>query len=233
MTVQLYAGTIDWEKVYSAFHSPFRIAERIIYELDGDNRPVVFSGFAETAAYLASQMPVTFIDLSPSVTTRASELFSALNAIRTGDVTHFISSYPNSNVVIACRISAYWGSEEFDRLSKSLRKFPRKKVLIDFFDRDVVEPGQRITFESSEGNGEWTFLDINDCESTIPPISKAKLSVCYSLRDNPFSYEGDRSFFRKDDIEKWCRVTLPEYKARICAPLMDTDPSFTLDLAND
>ena len=92
MTAQLYSGTIDWEKIYSALHSPIRVAERISCELDGNNHPLVFSGFAETAAYLANQMPVTFIDLSPSVATRASERFSALTAVHTGDVTQFISS---------------------------------------------------------------------------------------------------------------------------------------------
>jgi len=232
MTAQLYSGTFDWEKIYSAFHSPIRIAERISCELDGNNHPLIFSGFAETAAHLASQMPVTFIDLSPSVATCASERYSGLNAVRTGDVTQFISSSSADTVVIVCRISAYWGGEEFDRLAKSLRKFPRRQIIIDFFDRDVVEPGQTISFESSEGNGKWIYLDFKESEGSAPPISKARLDISYSLQDDSVSYEGYRSFFRKVDIEQWCKRTLPEYRVKICAALMDSDPSFTLKLTS-
>ncbi len=233
MTAHLYSGKIDWEEIYTVFHSPSKIAEHIIRKLDCNDHPLVFSGFAETAACLANLIPVTFVDLSPSVTARTIQNFSTLSRILTGDVTQLMSSYPTDNVVIACRISAYWGSEEFDRFTKSLRSFPRKKVLIDFFDRDVVQPGQRVLFESPIGGGEWVFLGFEDIEGDMPLISKAKLNFSYSIRDNSFSYEGDRSFFRKENIEQWCKAKLSEYRIKISSPLLDSDPSFTLSLTHD
>ena len=68
MSSEIYSGAIDWDKVYRAFHYPSRIAECILAELNGSADSVVFSGFAETASFLADKLPVTFVDYSPSVT---------------------------------------------------------------------------------------------------------------------------------------------------------------------
>jgi hypothetical protein len=74
MSSEIYSGAIDWDKVYRAFHHPSRIAECILAELNGSADSVVFSGFAETASFLADKLPVTFVDYSPSVTARARSL---------------------------------------------------------------------------------------------------------------------------------------------------------------
>src|SRR6266478_4183023 len=130
MSSEIYSGAIDWDKVYRAFHYPSRVAERILADLNGSADSVVFSGFAETAAFLADKLPVTFVDDSPSVTARARERYPKLGGVLTGDVTQLLALLPATHVAIACRISAYWNStEQFQRLANSGRSmFPEYDV---------------------------------------------------------------------------------------------------------
>ena len=207
MNTDLYSGAIDWDRIYSTFHNPLQIAKRVQEELGWTKNAVVFSGFQETAAILANDLPVTFVDHSPSVTDRAREQYPGLQKSCTGDVTQLVASLPAPNVVIACRISAYWDSaEHFEQLANSLRTFPRERILIDFFDRDLVEPGEKLTFESEDGVGDWVFLEIEESNGMVPSFCRAKLKVSYSLCGLSFSYEGHRSFFRKDVNGHFVRI---------------------------
>jgi len=234
MTTDLYSGQINWDRIYRTFHDPVRIAKRVEEELGGTNNLVVFSGFQETASHLANKMPVTFVDYSATITDRAKQQHPGLYEVRTGDVTKLISHIPASNIVIACRISAYWDSHEFfEQLAASLLCFPRNRVLIDFFDRDLIKPGQHINFESDEGVGDWAFLDIEESNGKEPLFFKVKLKVTYSFSDHGFSYEGYRSFFRKEDVLRWSHSNFPNYDATVAESLMDHDPSFSLKLVRN
>lgn len=231
MNTDLYSGVIDWDRIYSTFHNPLQIAKRIQEELGWTRNPVVFSGFQETASFLANDLPVTFIDHSPSITNRAREQYPGLQKSCTGDVTQLVASLPAPNIVIACRISAYWDSVEyFEQLANSLLAFPRERILIDFFDRDLVESGQVLTYKSGEDVGDWVFLDIDESKGMEPSCFKAKLKVSYSLCGHSFSYEGHRSFFRKDIVLSWSRAKFPDYDVTIGEALLDSDPSFLLKL---
>lgn len=231
MNSDLYSGAIDWDKIYHTFHNPKQIAKRIQEELGGTNKPVAFSGFQETASFLANDLPVTFVDHSPSVTDRAREQYRGLRKVFTGDVTQLVASLPASNIVIACRISAYWDSaDDFEQLANSLLAFPREQILIDFFDRALIESGQKLTFETVDSVGDWVFLDIEELNWTEPSFCKVKLKVSYSLCGHSFSYEGHRSFFRKDVILRWSHAKFPDYDVTIGESLLDSDPSFLLKL---
>src|SRR5260370_12237233 len=179
MSSEIYSGAIDWDKVYRAFHHPSRIAECILAELNGSADSVVFSGFAETASFLADKLPVTFVDYSPSVTARARERYPKLGEVLTGDVTQLLALLPATSVAIACRISAYWNStEQFRRLASSVLAFTRERILIDFFDRDLVESGHSIAFNSVDGTGKWRRRFIQKTGVGPPPLRTPPLAVC-------------------------------------------------------
>ena len=231
MTDDLYSGEIDWERIYRTFHDPVRIAQRVQEELGGTNMPIVFSGFQETASHLADEMPVTFVDYSSSITDNAKKLHLKIHEVHTGDITELVALFPVSCIVIACRISAYWDSPEyFERLAASLLSFPREKVLIDFFDRDLVKPGESLGFEAGGDVGNWNFLDFEESNVGEPSFFKSKLKISYSLRDHCFSYEGYRSFFMKAVISRWARSNFIDHNVVLGEPLLDHDPSFLLKL---
>src|SRR6266478_2043185 len=176
MSSEIYSGAIDWDKVYRAFHYPSRVAERILADLNGSADSVVFSGFAETAAFLADKLPVTFVDDSPSVTARARERYPKLGEVLTGDVTQLLALLPATNVAIACRISAYWNStEQFQRLANSVLAFTRERILIDFFDRDLVESGHSIAFNSVDGTGKSDSVVSDRALHERPPVHRPHL----------------------------------------------------------
>lgn len=155
-----------------------------------------------------------------------------MHDIQTGDVTQLVATLPAPIIVIACRISAYWDSADyFERLTDALRSFPRQQVLIDFFDRDLVVPAGKITFEVENGSGVWDFMEEVNSIGTEPAICKLKLKVSYALSGKSVSYEGYRSFFRKDGLQDWFQTQLKDYDVRLGKPLIDQDPSFTLKLS--
>lgn len=73
MSADLYSGAIDWDRIYRTFHNPVEIAKRVQQELGGIRRPLIFSGFRDTAVYLADMMPVTFVDHSSVITDKAKK----------------------------------------------------------------------------------------------------------------------------------------------------------------
>jgi len=232
MSLDLYSGAIDWERIYRTFHNPSQVAAHIHRELSGTKSPVIFCGFQETASLLANELSVTFVDYSPAITTHARERYPGLREVLTGDVTWLVGTLPHPNVVIACRISAYWDSAAyFERLSRSLQAFPRDLVLIDFFDLDQVEPGQEFVFESGDGGGDWVILDVGAPTKREPPVCQVRVKVSYSFDDHSFSYVGVRSFFRKAVLLRWCQLNFPEYDVMLGHPSLDRDPSFSLKLS--
>lgn len=233
MSEDLYSGAIDWDRIYRTFHNPFQIAKRVQQELDATNKHVIFSGFQETASYLARQMPVTFVDHSPSITNKAKKQYIDLYDVRTGDVTQIIEQLTAPYIAIICRISAYWDSiDYFERIAASLLEQPRDNVLIDFFDRALVEIGQRFIFESDGGIGDWTIKDFEEQKTKDLSFCNVKLKVSYSLYGHSFSYEGYRSFFEKENLFNWFNSKLPDYKISLGGSLIDQDPSFSLKLTH-
>jgi hypothetical protein len=154
-----------------------------------------------------------------------------LGEVLTGDVTQLLALLPATSVAIACRISAYWKStEQFRRLANSVLAFTRERILIDFFDRDLVESGHSIAFNSVDGTGTWRFRDFEESLGVTPPFSTATLTVSYSLSGLNVRYEDHRSFFRQGVLQQWGRSMFPEYDVEIGKSLMDSDPSFLLKL---
>lgn len=165
MNIDLYSGKIDWERIYRTFHDPFQIAQRVKIELGDTRMPIAFSGFSESASYLAHDMPVTFIDYSSSITNNAKKCYQHIDELLVGDITQLLATLPVPRIVIACRVSAYWNSSEyFERLATSLLSLPREVVLIDFFDRDLVETGGSLNFASRGEFGKWSYLGLEEAK---------------------------------------------------------------------
>lgn len=231
MTLDLYSGAMDWERVYRTFHDPARVAVEIDRALCGGNGPVIFAGFQETASHLADAYPVTFIDYSPAITAHARQQYPDLEAVLTGDVTRLVGTLAHPHVVIACRLSAYWDSQtDLERLADSLRTAPRDTVLIDFFDLDQIEPGQRFLFDAADGRGEWEVLELVPPAGKEPDFNRVKMRVSYRFDDHSFSYVGARSFFRQQAIRRWSESNFPDYTLALGPPLLDRDPGFSLRL---
>lgn len=231
MSADLYSGAIDWERVYRTFHAPSQVAARIRQALPGTGDGTIFCGFQETAGLLANDLPVTFVDYAPAITAHARAEYPGLRAVVTGDITRLVATLPNPYLVIACRISAYWDAPEyFERLSASLRAYPRDLVLIDFFDLDRVAPGQRFVFESGGCAGEWVVLDVDAPLDGEPPISLVRLKVSYAFDDYSFSYTGVRAFLPKAALLRWSQARFPGYDVTLGPPLVEGDPGFSLKL---
>lgn len=234
MTTDLYSGAIDWDRIYRTFHSPAHIATRVQEALGGSRQPVIFSGFKETAGHLAAQMPVTFVDYSPVIAEEAKAQYPQLHDVQVGDVTQRLACLPAPNIVIACRISAYWEAiDYFERLVKGVRAHTREHVLVDFFDRALVEAGQRFTFNAEENTGAWWCLSLEEQQENGLSVSHATFNVSYDLGDHRVSYQGSRCFYGKENVLQWFRSQLPEYEITLEAPLVENDPSFLLRLIHN
>ncbi len=176
---------------------------------------------------------MTFVDRSPSITNKAKKQYIDLYDVRTGDVTQIIEQVNAPYIAIICRISAYWDSiGYFERIAASLLEQARDNVLIDFFDRALVETGQRFIFESDGGIGDWTIKDFEEQKTKDLSFCNVKLKVSYSLYGHSFCYEWYRSFFEKENLFNWFNSKLPDYKISLGGSLIDQDPSFSLKLTH-
>ncbi|MCP3664526.1 MAG: hypothetical protein GY696_18890 [Gammaproteobacteria bacterium] len=96
---------------------------------------------------MADIMPLTFVNFSKPITDTATTSHEKTKGIYTGDITEIAGVLPISRIVIACRISAYWDSPiYFEPLADSLLSFPREIILIDFFNRDLVNSKTNLEF---------------------------------------------------------------------------------------
>lgn len=232
MTPDLYDGSIDWDAIYRTFHSPVQIAERIRKELGEDCGRVLFSGFLESASLLAKDCSLVFVDSSSTITVRAQEKHPSIGHVYRGDVTEIVGDCEAENVVIACRISAYWDDESFFmRLVESIKKYPRNLVLIDFFDREQVALQSQLSFANYKETGLWKVLSIEDAGQNDFPLSRVNMKVSYEMYQQQVEYEGCRSFFRKKDLLGWFEEVLPLYTVTAKAPLLVNDPGFVLKIS--
>lgn len=196
MTTNTYIESVDWDTIYSAFHDPKGIADRISLELENDASPLLFCGFPETGSYLAAERPLMFVDYSPIITTRSRGRYPNIQQIITGEIAEVLKGTPTRNVIISCRLSAFWQSPQiFEKLSCALLSFPRDQVLIDFFDRDDVHKGMNINFESKAGTGNWNFKNITGLPPDDSLIQIANMDISYAVGSTHFSYETQRAFF--------------------------------------
>ena len=226
-----YSGSIDWDQVYSAFHDPRGIADRIDRALGDCASSVLFSGFPEVASCLARERPLRFVDHSPVVCTRTQERYPEIRCVTEGEITKVLANDSAQIVVIACRVSAFWQSPQmFVDLVFGLLSHPRKKVLIDFFDRDAVSEGEMVAFGSAAGRGMWQFQAIRKVLFSVPPIYRASMNVSYEMGTTQLGYRACRAYFRSVEVETWFKERFPEYSTTVSCPLLDGDPSFLIKL---
>ncbi len=187
-----YSDDIDWDVIYRTFHNPKDIAERIAFELETLKAPMVFCGFPEVAAYLATEAEVEFVDVSSVIIERTQERYPDIQHITTGEISEILKHNPTKNIVISCRLSAFWQSQQaFEELASAILARPRDQVLIDFFDRDAVYQGMHIYYHNdSEQNetGDWDFKQFDVIPSKNPSIQIANINVSYFVNDTVERY---------------------------------------------
>lgn len=228
-----YSANIDWDKIYATFHEPEGIAGRISLALEDSVTPLIFCGFPEVAAHLAAESPLQFVDYSPVITARTRARYPSIPRIVTGEISEVLQTDPTETIVIACRLSAFWQSQGvFAQLAAALLAFPRKVVLIDFFDRDAVYAGKRIYYASGTDRGRWAFKSFDDLPGCKPPLQVANLNICYTVGTTDVAYEARRAFFKKAAIGSWCKATFVDYATTISGPLLQNDPSFLVKLTH-
>ncbi len=233
-----YSDDIDWDVIYRTFHNPKDIAERIAFEMETLKAPMVFCGFPEVAAYLATEAEVEFVDVSSVIIERTQERYPDIQHITTGEISEILKHNPTKNIVISCRLSAFWQSQQaFEELASAILARPRDQVLIDFFDRDAVYQGMHIYYHNdSEQNetGDWDFKSFEENPSKNPSIQIANIDVSYFVNDTvndiDFCYETQRAFFTKMAILNWCTITFPDYETTLAGALLEGDPSFLIKL---
>ena len=213
-----YSEDIDWDVIYRTFHNPKDIAERIAFELIEHQAPMIFCGFPETAAYLATAADVQFVDASPIVTKRTEQRYPDIQRVTEGNISNILKDSSTKNVVISCRLSAFWQTEQaFEELASAILAHPREQILIDFFDRDAVFEGMHIYLhadveaadadknekpnveekvvkeEKTQPSGDWDFKQFDESQSNNPPIQIANIDVSYFI-DNDNSNNNDINF---------------------------------------
>ncbi len=255
-----YSEKIDWDIIYSTFHNPKDIAERIAFELETLKAPMVFCGFPEVAAYLATKAEVEFVDTSSAITARTQIRYPDIQTVTEGEISEILKQNPTRNIVISCRLSAFWQTQQaFDELASAILAHPRDQILIDFFDRDAVYEGMHIYYqvagesktdndeqkEKKQQSGDWDFKQFDELQNSNPSIQIANIDVSYfigSIGDNDdnnesddkddmdFSYETRRAFFTKTAILNWCTKAFPDYETTLASALLEEDPSFLVNL---
>ncbi len=243
-----YSEDIDWDVIYRTFHNPKDIAERIAFELIDHEAPVIFCGFPETAAYLATAVELQFVDKSSVITQRTKERYPDIQSVTEGYISSILKDAPTKNIVISCRLSAFWQTQQaFEEIASAILAHPRDQILIDFFDRDAVNEGMHIYYHTdSEQNetGDLDFKQFDEVEGNNPSIQIANIDVSYNIggiggnsdsdsdsdSDMDFSYATRRAFFTKISILNWCTKALPYYEAILSGSLLEGDPSFLLSL---
>ena len=231
MTHDDYSGSVNWDAIYSAFHNPAHVAERIKSELLGCSGWTLYSGFSQVAVDLSFGQLLKFIDSSPDITARARKTQGNINEIITSDACLYAASTRANNLVIACRVSAFWSTpESFKNLLNAIQSHPRKIVLVDFYDSELIAPGMDFTFHAESGMGKWHIENIKESSDSNPITKIVTMRVSYSLHDVEFCYTTRRCFFDKRDIKDWVSINLPEYKMEFKPSLFECDPSFLLKL---
>lgn len=231
MVLDDYSENIDWDKVYSAFHESKRIAARIRDELGHFDVPLIFCGFPEVASHLSAHSKILFVDNSPTITARSRTRYPNIDKVSNEDIFKVLKGNHSDQVVISCRLSAFWqSSEAFEELAESILAHPRKQVLIDFFDHELIKDVDKINFKSDAGKGSWCLKPSDEHHSNNPPIHLVRMDIAYELDGLSFSYETCRAFFQKAAIEAWCNSAFKEYTVSLTASLLFDDPSFTIKM---
>lgn len=231
-----YSGAIDWDRIYLTCHGADAIAARLAELLgpqDGStNAPVLFAGFAATAARLAETHPVTFVDLSPVVVAQSRARYGALGEVVEADILDALERSDAPDVIISGRLSAFWDDpDHFETLALALCAAPRRRVVIDFFDRACAVSGQTVTFGGGAARGQWRFLRTHRHADGPPSVCRVDHAIRYDLGEDLIESEAQRSFFDASQIALWARARLPGLSVHLHPPLFEGDPSFALVLS--
>ncbi|MDV7142293.1 hypothetical protein R3X27_06330 [Tropicimonas sp. TH_r6] len=221
-----YSGAVDWNLIYAQCHEAVRSAERIAACLDPP-RPLLFAGFPETAACLAANRPVTFVDISPAILDMARRDFPGLTSLVCADVFETLETVAPVDVAVTGRLTAFWDAESVERFARALERRRPARVLVDFFDREAVAPGQTLAFGGGAVTGQWRIADaVAPKASARPKVSRLQLALAYDWDSGAVRSETRRSFFDANDLSGWLAERLPGYDVQRHDALIAGDPSF-------
>ncbi len=89
---------------------------------------VIFCGFPEAAAYLATAAEVQFVDSSPVVIKRTEQRYPDIKRVIESNISNVLKESSTKNVVISCRLSAFWHTEQaFEELASAILAHPRSR----------------------------------------------------------------------------------------------------------
>ncbi len=223
-----YSGAVDWNLIYAHCHHAACSAERIAARL-GAARPLLFAGFPETAARLGANRPVTFVDMSPAVLDMARRDFPELTSLVCGDVFETLETSAADDIALTGRLTAFWDAASVERFARVLEQQRPARVLVDFFDREAVAPGQVLAFGAGAVTGRWQVVETSAPETnTRPRVSRVRLALAYEWESGGLRSETRRSFFDSGDLSDWLTARLPGYAVEPQEALIPGDPSFAV-----
>lgn len=226
---KLYSGNIDWNEVYRNIYPINEITNTIKEYLPKENIDhIVFSGFSEVAANLSALYPIKYVDYSKFMAERAVIEYPEIDEVIHADILNYLFRSNASIVCITCRISANWqGCRCIDKLIKGIKKYPRKMILIDFFDDFLFENKEEIKIGVPPNQCAW-----NIHERILEPsfIVINQLNVQHPSHQLIPSYHSTITSFDKEKITDYMQSQLYGYKVFVNEPLIPLDPSFSLSI---
>ena len=228
---EVYSGKVDWNEIYRRFHPPREIAKRLAeYFPRVECSKLVMCGFAEVALEMQNLgYQISYVEYSREMTEAARFRYPGLQSIIHEDILSFLQDDTSTDLALVCRISAYWQSKsDFERLLRGVESSPRRRILIDFYDRDAVKEGTHRYFQVEGGKGSWEFLSFSEHSNSSPRIEIAKMNVEYSFGEDALQYIAYRSHLRRQEIEAFFQKLLPNAQIRIAESLLPGDTSFLL-----
>ena len=229
MTRTSYSGDIDWNRVYRRYYQLDQIEDRLerLLIVPSD---VLFCGFAEIASRLSSRHTVHFMEYSDAVAEAARREFPTIARTSRGNILDAIGLETSPVVMVVCRISAYWQTEDcLQRFFSGIRATSRELVVVDFFDADRLEGGRVLgNIEFSNIRRLASVPGGMACEEQRPTVLLAQVQGSYPLADDVNAFVETRAFYRQQELVDYANKLLPDYDVSVEPPIVEKDPGFTL-----
>ncbi len=224
---ELYNGAMDWNEIYRTWYPlneiTYAIAEYLPQSL---YESVLFAGFGQIAEQLSSYYPVHLIEYSAYMVEKAKEQYHSINRITHNDILDYLFISDAEIVCIACRISANWDHPDaLLKLMQAIDSYPRKLILIDFFDSEMI--GGKKVVDCGRGNLKFHWdIEEHQLKDVATGMYLTLWRGEYVLNNVNFPYKARVSTFIKTHLINYMRENLPQYHVRAEKPLIPADPGF-------
>ncbi len=230
MVRKQYAGQIDWDLVYRRFHQADRLANDIRPLLATIDGRILFAGFPSVASDLSRSHNVHFVDNSSAVIKQALTRYPSIKSTEISNVQSVLSAQAFGCVVLSGRMSAFLlEPQALDLLAKSINSFPRKCIVMDFFDVDTLKHGVPFRFPGAGGGGIWSPSEVHRWGDLATQVN---FNIRYEIDGEHTKFATTYAFFRRDAVVDWARRNFVGYRLSLLPALSPGDPSFAIALTN-